>query len=91
MPVEKSRAVIEKSDMIPEMEEDAVYVASSAMDKHNVDMHIASFIKHEFDRKYKTTWNCIVGKNFGSFIHHEKGGFVSFRLNGYNILLFKLG
>ncbi|CAH8460167.1 unnamed protein product [Schistosoma rodhaini] len=91
MAIDKSRAVIDKSDMIPEMEEDAVYVAAMAMEKHNIDMHIASYIKHEFDRKYKATWNCIVGKNFGSFIHHDRGGFISFRLNSMNILLFKLG
>jgi len=37
-----------------------------ALDKFNVERDIAAFIKKEFDKKWETTWHCIVGRNYGS-------------------------
>lgn len=39
---------------------------------------MAGFIKKEFDRKYKPTWHCIVGRHFGSFVTYEKNCFIYF-------------
>uniref|UniRef100_A0A3B5QSA6 Dynein light chain n=1 Tax=Xiphophorus maculatus TaxID=8083 RepID=A0A3B5QSA6_XIPMA len=33
---------------------------------------IAAYVKKEFDKKYKPTWRCIVGRNFGSYSGKEK-------------------
>lgn len=52
-------------------------------------MKIAEEIKREFDHKYKKTWHCIVGKNFGSFVTHESKTFIFFEIAGVSILLFK--
>ena len=52
-------------------------------------MKIAEEIKREFDHKYKKTWHCIVGENFGSFITHESKTFIFFQIAQLSILLFK--
>ena len=52
-------------------------------------MKIAEEIKREFDHKYKKTWHCIVGENFGSFVTHESKTFIFFEIAGVSILLFK--
>jgi dynein light chain LC8-type len=52
-------------------------------------MKIAEEVKREFDHKYKKTWHCIVGKNFGSFVTHESKTFIFFEIAGVSILLFK--
>ncbi len=65
------KAVIKNADMTEEMQQDAVDVATQAMEKYNVEKDIAAFIKREFDKKYNPTWHCIVGRNFGSYVTHE--------------------
>ena len=52
-------------------------------------MKIAEEIKREFDHKYKKTWHCIVGKNFGSFVTHESKTFIFFEIANLSIALFK--
>ena len=52
-------------------------------------MKIAEEIKREFDHKYKKTWHCIVGENFGSFITHESKTFIFFQIAQISVLLFK--
>ena len=52
-------------------------------------MKIAEEIKKEFDYKYKKTWHCIVGENFGSFITHESKTFIFFQIAETSVLLFK--
>ena len=65
------KAVIKNADMNEEMQQDAVDVATQAMEKYNIEKDIAAFIKREFDKKYNPTWHCIVGRNFGSYVTHE--------------------
>ena len=45
--------------------------------------------KKEFDYKYKKTWHCIVGENFGSFVTHESKTFIFFQIADVSVLLFK--
>lgn len=52
------------------MQRQAVDITSSAMVKFDVEKDIAMYIKKEFDRLFGTTWHCVVGKNFGSFVTH---------------------
>lgn len=52
------------------MQRHAVDITSSAMVKFDVEKDIAMYIKKEFDRLFGTTWHCVVGKNFGSFVTH---------------------
>jgi dynein light chain LC8-type len=85
------KAVIKNADMTEEMQQDAVEVATQAMEKYNIEKDIAAFIKREFDKKYNPTWHCIVGRNFGSYVTHETKHFIYFYLGQIAILLFKSG
>ena len=52
-------------------------------------LKIAEEIKKEFDHKYKKSWHCIAGENFGSFVTHESKTFIFFGIANISILLFK--
>ena len=86
-----SKAVIKSVDMSEDMQQDAVECAAQAMAKYDLERKIASFIKKEFDRKYKPTWHCIVGGSFGSYVTHETKHFIYFYAGQVAILLFKSG
>ena len=45
-----------------DMQQDAIDIATQALEKFNIEKDIAAFIKKEFDKKYNPTWHCIVGK-----------------------------
>jgi dynein light chain LC8-type len=74
------KAVIKNADMNEDMQTDAIDCAAMALDKFSVERDIAAFIKKEFDKKYETTWHCIVGRNFGSFVTHETKHFIYFEI-----------
>ncbi|CAD7693346.1 unnamed protein product [Nyctereutes procyonoides] len=48
-------------------------------------------IKTEFDKKYTTTWHCIVGRNLSSYVSHETKQFIYCYLGQEAILLFLFG
>lgn len=85
------KAVIKNADMANPMQDEAVRVALTALDKFNIEKDIAAYIKKEFDKKYAPTWHCIVGRNFGSYVTHETKHFIYFYLGQVAILLFKSG
>ncbi|KAG4300960.1 hypothetical protein PCANB_002698 [Pneumocystis canis] len=80
----KNKAIVKSVDMTEEMKINAIdcgmyfsinnirylKIAISAMEKYNVEKDIAAHIKNEFDKKFGTTWHCIVGRNFGSYVTH---------------------
>ena len=69
--VDKERkAIIKNSDMTEDMQQDAINVATKAIESYNIEKDIACYIKKEFDRKHNPTWHCIVGRNFGSYVTH---------------------
>ena len=74
-----------------DMQQDAIDIATQALEKFNIEKDIAAFIKKEFDKKYNPTWHCIVGRNFGSYITHETKHFIYFYLGQVAVLLFKSG
>ena len=98
------KAVVKNADMSEDMQQDAIDIATQALEKFNIEKDIAAFIKKEFDKKYNPTWHCIVGKhpltnfltmstgrNFGSYITHETKHFIYFYLGQVAVLLFKSG
>nr|CAH8827130.1 unnamed protein product [Trichobilharzia regenti] len=85
------KAVIKNADMSTEMQEDAVHVAASALDKYDVEKDIAAHIKKDFDRRHHPTWHCIVGRHFGSYVTHETNNFIYFYLDDRAFLLYKSG
>jgi len=84
-----TKAIIKSVDMPEEMQQRAVDIASSAVLQYDEEKDAAMVIKKEFDRIYGTTWHCVVGKNFGSFVTHETQGFIYFYLGPVAILLWK--
>ncbi|CAH8475445.1 unnamed protein product [Schistosoma haematobium] len=85
------KAVIKNTNMSTKMQEDAIDVTSDALDKYELEMHIAEHVKKEFDIKYNPIWHCIVGRNFGSYVTHETNNFIYFYLDDRAVLLFKSG
>ena len=62
-----------------------------ALERYEIEKDIAEYIKKEFDKKYKPTWHCVVGRNFGSYVTHETGHFIYFYIGHIAILLFRSG
>ncbi|KAJ7981684.1 Dynein light chain [Quillaja saponaria] len=87
----EGKAVIGEADMLKTMQQDALDLASKALDFFDVTdaTEIARFIKKEFDRLYGSGWQCIVGTDFGSFVTHCHGCFIYFCIESLAILLFK--
>uniref|UniRef100_A0A8C6A1S2 Dynein light chain n=1 Tax=Marmota marmota marmota TaxID=9994 RepID=A0A8C6A1S2_MARMA len=79
-------------DMLEEMQQDSVECAATqALEKYNIEKDIEAHVRKEFDKKYHPTWNCIVGRNFNSYVTHETKHFIYFYLGQVAILLFKSG
>ena len=64
------KAIIKNVDMSEDMQQEAVDVASAALEKYNIEKDIAAQIKKEFDKRHGPTWHVVVGKNFGSYVTH---------------------
>ncbi|RHZ51535.1 dynein light chain DYN2 [Aspergillus thermomutatus] len=77
---EKLEPQIKSVDMTEEMQQEAVEVATEAMEKYHIE---------KFDSRKGATWHCVVGRNFGSFVTHETKHFIYFYLGHCAILLFK--
>ncbi|KAL2007847.1 hypothetical protein VTN00DRAFT_7829 [Thermoascus crustaceus] len=80
---EKLEAQIKSVDMTEDMQQEAIEVATEAMDKFHIEK------ARIFDSRKGATWHCIVGRNFGSFVTHETKHFIYFYLGHCAILLFK--
>ena len=55
-----------------------------------LERQAAMSIKNEFDKRYNTTWHCIVGTSFGSMVTYGDGRYIYFRINEHRILLWKM-
>jgi dynein light chain LC8-type len=82
---------IKFADISDDMQNDAVEVATKAIQEHQTEKDIAAQIKKEFDKKYSPTWQCIVGRHFGADVVHESKHFVYFYLGQLAVLLWKAG
>ncbi|KAH0913979.1 hypothetical protein HID58_028425 [Brassica napus] len=83
------------------MQVQAMSLASQALDIFDVVdcKSIAGHIKKvkyivttslmEFDERYGSGWQCVVGSNFGCFFTHSKGTFIYFQLETLKFLIFK--
>ena len=93
-----TKVVIKCSDMPEKIQLEAIsqgiqaYFRNPPQNPENPSdsyMQIAEEIKSEFDHKYKKSWHCIVGENFGSFVTHESKTFIFFQIANISVLLFK--
>lgn len=81
--------VIKSTDMCAEMQDETVSVACCALESCRIEKDIAAYIKQELDRKYGTSWQCVVGRNFGSYVTHETHTFIYFYVHNIAIMVFK--
>ncbi|CAH8441726.1 unnamed protein product [Heterobilharzia americana] len=77
------------SEMPEDVEIHAARVASEALVMEPTWSGIAGFIKKAFDKKYSTSWHCVVGKHFCGSFSHEMGDFIHFSIDDVIILLFR--
>ena len=54
-------------------------------------MEVAEKIKKHFDELWAPHWHVVIGKNFGSFVHHETKRYVYFYLNDKAVMIYKAG
>ena len=55
------------------------------------DNDLAKELKKVFDETFFPTWQCVVGKNFGSDISFEENHMLYFHFNSTAILIWKAG
>ncbi|CCW68622.1 unnamed protein product [Phytomonas sp. Hart1] len=84
-----ANATIKVFDMKKSMVNYAIQCAHESLTKGNNEQEVAALIKAEFDKKYGPTWNCFVGRNFGSYVTHEENHYIYFYIGQVGILLFK--
>ena len=59
-------------------------------DKFQEERKVAHAIKTDFDKQMTESWNCVVGKNFGSHIVHLSRSYMYANLNDeISILIWK--
>lgn len=85
----RRKPLVKAADMPEEMKEAAVTVGEEALEKFSEEQDVAAFIKKRFDQLYGSTWHCIVGADFGSFVSHQKHRFIYLYLGNVAVLLFK--
>jgi dynein light chain LC8-type len=78
-------------DISDDMQNDAVDIATKAIEAHVREADIALQIKREFDKKHNPTWQCVVGREFGACVVQESKHFIHFYLGQLSILLWKTG
>lgn len=44
-------------------------------------------MKMSFEKKYKSVWHCIVGRNFGAYVTHEVGRYIYFYIGQKGFLI----
>ncbi|XP_010258865.1 PREDICTED: dynein light chain, cytoplasmic-like [Nelumbo nucifera] len=85
---------LRSADMPAAMQERAFRLARALMDAASNSPRpnptpMALALKKEFDASYGPAWHCAVGKSFGSFVTHSRGGFLYFSIDKFCFLLFK--
>uniref|UniRef100_A0A1J3EBD3 Dynein light chain n=1 Tax=Noccaea caerulescens TaxID=107243 RepID=A0A1J3EBD3_NOCCA len=87
----EGKAKVGETDMPVKMQMQAMSIASQSLDLFDVFdcQSIAAHIKKEFDERYGSGWQCVVGSNFGCFFTHSKGTFIYFQLETLKFLVFK--
>ncbi|AET39147.1 dynein light chain Ecym_4067 [Eremothecium cymbalariae DBVPG len=84
-----SKPVLKASDIPDELRNEIFEISVQAVDQFQLEREIAAYIKKDLDVKHGQTWHVIVGKNFGSYVTHEKGHFLYFYIGPLAFLVFK--
>ncbi|XP_032711335.1 dynein light chain 1, cytoplasmic-like [Lontra canadensis] len=83
------KALIKNASILEEMQQEWVECTTQALEKYNIERDIVAYMKKEFDKEYNPTWDCIMVRNFSSYVTNETKCFNYFYLGQVAILLFK--
>lgn len=81
--------MIKAQNMSEEDQKIVFEITEKGFEIESVEKDIAGYIKKELDKSLGHTWHVIVGKNFGSYVTHEAGGFLYFYVGAFAVLVFK--
>jgi AAA+ superfamily predicted ATPase len=82
-------AVVKLTDMSQEMLDFCISNALTAQEDCATEKEMAHYLKNKFDSTYEPTWHCVIGRNFGSYVTHEKTCYAYFYIGQTGILIFK--
>ena len=51
------------------------------------EQQVAQFMKNQFEKKFKSNWHCVVGRDFGAWVTHETGRFLFFYIGQKGFLI----
>ncbi len=80
---------IKAVEMPDDLKESAVRVVEAAMKEGGALNETAKRIKTEFDRLHGSEWQCVIGRNYGSFIGHQRDRFIFLYCGKEAVLLFQ--
>lgn len=71
------------------LQENIIPIIISAIDAGGQESNIAAKIKEKTDKSHGSSWHCVVGTQFGSYVTHTVGYFLYLEYEKYSILLWK--
>jgi hypothetical protein len=84
---------IVKSRMELSMHNFALSVARRAHDKllNEPEGRMSTFIRNEFEKKYKSLWNCLVSwsTSWGTSVHHYENHYIYFKLGIFHFMIWE--
>ncbi|KAK0569753.1 Dynein light chain [Tilletia horrida] len=81
--------VIKNVDMTEEMQQSVIEIAGAALAQFSVEKDVAAHVKRTLDSQFGPTWHAVVGKNYGSYVTHERRHFIYFYLGPIAFLLWR--
>jgi len=63
-----------------EMQDHAIKLAKDGLGMCQDECELAAYVKKGFDSKFHPTWQCIIGRTFGSDVGHGEGDCLFFYL-----------
>lgn len=92
----KEKVSVYAEDMTDDMMNKAIAVASAAFKNTSNREYggpykdTASYIRQQFEKLYGPSWNCVVGRHFGSYVTHEIKTYIYFSVKAHvSVLLWK--
>ncbi|KAI1704503.1 dynein light chain type 1 domain-containing protein [Ditylenchus destructor] len=82
---------VKQVQMSKKLQQAAISCVKEAFGKFSTEMEIAEFVKDQFDKKHRLTWQCILGNKLVYFLEHDDGCYIHLLVGQVEVLLFKTG